>query len=70
MSENNNEKKSWRRLVIGTVWFISFMGGFFYLATHGYPIEMIQTYIMTLTIGCLIFGGYITATDALDRLKK
>ena len=65
-----NDKKSWRRLAIGSVWYLSFMGGFFYLATHGHSIELIQTYIMTLTIGSLIFGGYITVTDALDRLKK
>ena len=71
MSENNN-KKSWRRLTIGAIWFLSFMGGFFYLATHGHSIEIIQLYVFVLTLGCLIFGGYITVTDALDRwtLKK
>jgi len=66
----NNEKKSWRRLAIGFIWYLSFMGGFFYLATHGHPIELIQLFVFVLTLGSLFFGGFITATDILDRLKK
>ena len=69
MNENNN-KKSWRRLTIGAIWGIGFLGGFFYLAATGKNLEMIQLYVFVWTAGCLFFGGYITATDILERIKK
>jgi len=68
VAENN--KKSWRRLTIGAVWFISFVGGFFYLSAQGHKLDVLQLYAVGLTTGCLFFGGYITATDILERVKK
>jgi len=66
------KKTKWRsrRLVIGAIWAVGLNFAFYWCASRGLDVEWFKAYIGYFTLGAMFFGGYLTATDMIDRWKR
>jgi hypothetical protein len=64
------KKVSWRRLTIGTVVFLFFSAAFVWAVFKGADYKILDIYGKWAFLIGLFTGGYITATDILDRIRK
>lgn len=68
----NEKNKKWRsrRLIIGLVWATALNFAFFWSIAKGVDIEWFKAYIGYWTMGVMFFGGYLTATDMINKWKS
>lgn len=66
------KKTKWksRRLVIGAIWAGGLNFAFYWCVAKGLDVEWFKSYIGYFTLGVMFFGGYLTATDMIDKWKK
>lgn len=70
MGEENNSKKSWRRITCGAVAFSAITFAFYFCIKNKVAIEWFNTYTWSVIFITLFTSGVIAATDLLDRWKK
>jgi len=69
MPENNDKKRWGRRLFVGLLAFAHIDVFYFHGATKGILEHSYKWALLAVGIA-LFIGGYLTATDIMDRYKK
>ncbi len=71
-TKNPEINKKWhsRRLIVGGTAWVSITFAFVYCINKGVDIGWFNAYTWATTVLALFIGGYLTATDMINKWKK